>query len=40
MELAQKDEEMLHDWRQKIKDVQMTRSEMNMLVMNYLEKGG
>jgi len=39
MEVSQKDEEMVEEWCQKLKSVHPTRAEMNMLVMDYLEKG-
>ena len=39
MEVTQKDEDILEEWTNKLKTVHTTRTDMNMLVMDYLEKG-
>ena len=39
MEITQKDDEVMEEWANKLKTVQIPRADMNMLVMDYLEKG-
>jgi len=39
MDVTQKDSDILEEWSSKLKSVHTTRAEMNMLVMDYLEKG-
>ncbi|XP_067932085.1 glucose-induced degradation protein 8 homolog [Watersipora subatra] len=40
MEVTQKDEDMLEEWTKKLRSVRTTRADMNLLVMDYLEKEG
>lgn len=39
MEVTQKEEDILEEWTNKLKTVHTTRTDMNMLVMDYLQKG-
>lgn len=39
MEVEHKEDDDVERWSQSLKKIQMTRADMNLLVMDYLEKG-